>query len=189
MKFEEEIAQFYKENNIAIINTCESNKTVDFLIENVFIDAKEKTKTSNHWTKNIPAKYIIILDELSVMRCLNCGLQSGFVIKDNINKIYYFMPIIDVIRAKKELVNRPIEDKKGKVHLKGKWILDLRDFKSCTCLYAIHDEIKKYSKMNLLQTNKIPNAPVKGSIRNWNRRQQDTYNYRTLNANTETKKK
>ena len=71
MKFEEEINNFYKANKVSIINTCKNNKSIDFVIYGVYVDVKEKTKTSSRWTNKIPPEDIMILDELSVLRCLD----------------------------------------------------------------------------------------------------------------------
>ena len=151
--FEQEIKAYLKINDIAYKDDSSSYKRLDFSLNLdekwIFhFDAKEKRQHYNlkNWqlTKE-QEPYSFIVDDLAARKILAYSPYSGMVVRDNLNKGYYFFSVVDLFLMPKNRVNRPIF--KEKKALKGKWIIDLRHGIKCDTFKQVislfHQYIKK----------------------------------------------
>jgi hypothetical protein len=137
LSFEQEIAQYLENTNFPQENNCASNKLLDFTLyfgkRKFHIDAKEKRQRINTvaWpTVDIPEEWMFIVDDLSARKLILFAPNSGLAIRDNVQGNYYFVNVVDLMLMPHKRVNRSLRN--DDTILKGKWIVDLRNFVPCS---------------------------------------------------------
>jgi hypothetical protein len=149
ISLEQEMKNLLNKLKIKYEDNCGSKLDQDFwLYRNTdcfSVDVKEKLQAyQSHWTTKIPVKYLFIVDDVAVRRCLSGGIDSGIIIKDSTLNNYYFFSAVDFIMMPKERVNR-------KLHngiLRGKWLVDIRNGVKADSLPKILKILYKYWKAN-----------------------------------------
>ncbi|HEX9974184.1 MAG TPA: hypothetical protein VGD14_19095 [bacterium] len=150
---ESEFKLYFKQHQIPYEDHSSSLKKLDFSFGDpkaktyFCFDVKEKRQhyTKQNWQQvDIPEQYLFILDDLSARKILAYAPNSGLVIRDNVHQKYYFFTVVDLYLMPKKRVNRVI--KKQVETQKGKWLIDLRNGRTCTNLLEIFEAIESYLK-------------------------------------------
>lgn len=108
-------------------NLAETDR-LDFWIPGTQVEVKEKVQKLGvrwHLLPGVPETDLFVIDELSVRRAAQHGFSAYFVIRDRpMDRL--FLARVDEVWAV-EHVQRNREGELG--HMKGKWILDLTNFR------------------------------------------------------------
>ncbi len=151
ISLEQEIKQYFNENEIVFDDYSNSLKFLDFGYGDrkskryFFFDAKEKCEPYQikNWPQaNIPEKHLFILDDLAARKILAFAPNSGIVVRNNMHGLYYLFTIIDFFLMPKIRVNRKIN--RQIQTLKGKWLIDLRNGAHCGDLVTVFQHIEHY---------------------------------------------
>jgi hypothetical protein len=150
---ESEFKNYFTQHQIPYEDHITSLKKLDFSFGDpkaktyFCFDVKEKRQhyTTRNWQQiTIPEEHLFILDDLAARKILVFAPNSGLVIRDNIHQKYYFFSVVDLYLMPKKRVNRAI--KKQVETKKGKWLIDLRNGRSCSNLTEIFESIESYLK-------------------------------------------
>ncbi len=125
---EQEVKSFLASKGAAYRDNSSSYKELDFtlLLNNrpyFYLEVKEKRQKYNmkNWPKFTEESDLFILDDLTVRKCLAYSPQSGILVRDNLNKIYFFFSVIDLALMPRQRLNRHIH--RTVSDLKGKWLI------------------------------------------------------------------
>ncbi len=197
ISFEQEIKNYFHLNNIQFLDNSSEYKLLDFTIKNlicetvngkeisknIYLEVKEKRQKYNtdNWglidSKDEPFTFIV--DELSCRKVLAYAPFSGLLVRNNLNRDYFWFSVLDLFLMPKRRANRQIK-KKTDIFLKGKILLDFRNAKQFSSLIQvfshIHDSLVNrahlYTELNECYGSYFgENIPIQGIIRNsghWN---------------------
>lgn len=120
-EFEEEVGRHLGQFLIA---NLDSPDRLDYWVPGLYLDVKEKRQPlTERWMQlpGVPERELFVLDELSVRRGMQHQYGAYFLIRDvpGGNRLF-LAPVHEAVGAERKRVQR-----KGK----GKWILDLRNFR------------------------------------------------------------
>jgi hypothetical protein len=148
--FEQEIKDYFTQNDINFIDESSSFDKLDFTIIDkkgqpaFHLDVKEKRqkyKLSN-WPDFAPESDLFILDDLAVRKSLGNAPKSGILIRDNLLVRYFFFSVVDLALMPRKRVNRPIN--RNQPDLKGKWLINLFNGKEAQSLDKAVSHIRDY---------------------------------------------
>lgn len=130
-EFEETVGEWLGKFKIG--NLAETDR-LDWWVPGVFIDVKEKRqKLSRRWVRHIdwPEPDAFVVDELSVRRATQHFPHSYFLIHDTVvgRPERFFLARVDEVFC----ANRVRLDRTGNTgHKKGKWLVNLKNFRELT---------------------------------------------------------
>lgn len=128
-EFEEQVGEWL--GNFKVGNLTSPDR-LDWWVPGVFLDVKEKKqKLSSRWhlIPHTPEEFLFVLDELSVRRAAAHFPHAYFLIRDVPGGGRIYLARIDeVFCAERVRLNRVGNTQ----HAKGKWVLDLRNFRLLT---------------------------------------------------------
>ncbi len=131
ISFEREIKEFLTSKRIVFVDNGSDYKEPDFYIHGknriAHLEVKEKRQHYNpsQWPI-IQEQFMFILDELTARKLMRYEETGCLFVRDNLTGFYYFANVLSLWLMPRYRCNREMD----KGHLKGKWILDLRDFMS-----------------------------------------------------------
>jgi hypothetical protein len=134
VSFEKQVRDYLLESKLQFRDNSTHAHKVDFSFlfptgEKFNLELKEKRQPTNTitWpTVSIPSRYIFIIDDLSCRKIFNSGTNSGVAVRDMVTESYYFADVLTLFMMPRVRVNRAL-DQAGDI-LKGKWMVDLRNF-------------------------------------------------------------
>lgn len=116
------------------VGNLESTDRLDWWVPGLLVDVKEKRqRLSRRWTKRIdwPEVDTFVIDELSVRRAAEHFPHAYFMILDNPGGGRWFLARVDeVFCSERVRLDRITNSKTG--HRKGKWLLNLQNFRQLT---------------------------------------------------------
>lgn len=126
-EFEEEVGTWLGQFKVG---NLDSPTRLDYWVPGIFVEVKEKRQPlgerfSKLWPAVEPAD-LFVLDELSVRRALQHDYSTYFVLRDKPLERVFVARIDELVCAERVRVDR--ETSPGRK--KGKWVLDLRQFRS-----------------------------------------------------------
>lgn len=127
-EFEEEVGQHLGSYKIEQLN---ANDKLDFWVPAVYLDVKEKRqRLTERWQllPGTPEADLFVVDELSVRRASRHGFSAYFLIRDCPQTRMFLARVDEVWSAERVRRNRA-----GK----GKWILDLTNFRQIADLAGL----------------------------------------------------
>lgn len=147
---EQEIKSYFVQIGIPFADHSASFEDLDFTILDqsglpLFrLDVKEKRQHYNlrHWPNFAPEADLLILDDLTVRKCLVYAPQSGILVRDNLGQRYIFLSVIDLALMPRQRVNRPIN--RNRPERKGKWLINARNGQIAPSLPHSMDHIREY---------------------------------------------
>jgi hypothetical protein len=150
ISMEQEIKTYFAQKEIPFSDNSASYEDLDFTILDrnglpLFrLDVKEKRQRYNmqNWPAFAPEADLLILDDLSVRKCLAYAPQSGILVRDNLVQRYLFFSVIDLALMPRQRVNRPIN--RTQPERKGKWLLNANNGVSSPSLHHAIDQIQDY---------------------------------------------
>lgn len=150
ISMEQEIKSYFAQRGIPFSDNSASYEDLDFTILDrsglpLFrLDVKEKRQHYNlqHWPAFAPEADLLILDDLSVRKCLAHAPQSGILVRDNLGQRYLFFSVIDLALMPRQRVNRPIN--RNRPEHKGKWLINARNGQIASSLHRCMDYLKDY---------------------------------------------
>lgn len=119
-EWEEQLAAVFGDH---VITQFDSKTALDIWVPGYYVEAKEKKQPYGHRWHLLPGvaeQDLFIMDELTVRRGAEKYPAVFFVIRDRPLGRLFLAPIWEVISAERVRVNRV---------KKGKWILDVRNFR------------------------------------------------------------
>jgi len=130
ISFEREIRNYLKQHNIDYEDFCDSFSEPDFKVigntTDVWMEVKEKRQkySADKWPlMDIPETSAFILDELTARKLFNFGSTAVLFVRDNTTGLYYFSDPLALF-----LMPRVRAERNHNGFMKGKWVLDLRNF-------------------------------------------------------------
>lgn len=144
MSFQQEIRSYLLQKRIPNIDRTDGFDELDFEIiisgVNFHLEVKEKRQRYNlsNWDWEDGEENLVIIDELSVRKCLRVAPYSGILIQDYTRDRYIFYSVL----IPKKRVNRVI--RRAVQGLKGKWLVDARNGIVCTSLDESFTQIARY---------------------------------------------
>lgn len=125
---EQEVKDVLKSNGATFEDFCKTYNMPDFYVKlkpgYFYLEVKEKRQKyrTDLWPIDFPEKYSFILDELSGRKLATVVGASGLLVRDN-NGNYHFTDTFGLLLMPKNRCKRQLQGV-----LKGKWVLDLRNF-------------------------------------------------------------
>ena len=112
-----------------------------FLLE--LKEKKQHYKRSSWPDTGIPWEHLFILDDLSVRKVLFAGSNAGIAVRDKLTRRYVFFSVVDLAMMPRTRFNR-YTNFGGKLDVKGKWAIDLRNGVQCATIAQLVDAIGEY---------------------------------------------
>ncbi|MBX2999846.1 MAG: hypothetical protein KF893_15100 [Caldilineaceae bacterium] len=164
---EQEIKEYFAQKGIGFADHSSSYEKLDFTILDknglpLFrLDVKEKRQRYNlkNWPSFAPEPDLVILDDLTVRKCLAYAPQSGLLVRDSLCQQYIFFSVIDLALMPRMRVNRPIQ--RNQPQLKGKWLINARNGKASQALDQAIAHIGDY--LNRLDTTLLTSTACYGT--------------------------
>lgn len=122
--YERKVAEIVEQHAGPVLTRFTATDDLDIWVPGYFIEIKEKNQSyTKRWqiVPGVPEEYLFIMDELTIRRALRHYPGVFFLIRMNPIETLYLAPIWEVIGSHKVRRNRV-----GK----GKWILDIRQFRT-----------------------------------------------------------
>ncbi|MEM4202684.1 MAG: hypothetical protein QXS54_01310 [Candidatus Methanomethylicaceae archaeon] len=148
VSFQQEIRSYLLQKRIPNIDRTDGFDELDFEIiisgVNFHLEVKEKRQKYNlsNWDWEDREENLVIIDELSVRKCLRVAPHSGILIRDHTRDCYIFYSVLTLLLIPKKRVNRVI--RRAVQGLKGKWLVDVRNGIVCTSLDESFTQIARY---------------------------------------------
>ncbi|RME55888.1 hypothetical protein D6779_11660 [Candidatus Parcubacteria bacterium] len=149
VSLEQEVKGFLHVRRINFRDGSSSYKDLDFVILSkdrpyFYLEVKEKQKPYSvmNWPRFVEERWLFIVDDLTVRKCLARSPRSGVLVRDNKHGEYYFFSVIDLALMPRLRVNRPI--KKEVQAYKGKWLIDLRNGRQSKDIEGAFSSIREY---------------------------------------------
>jgi hypothetical protein len=150
LSLEQEVNEYLTWGHYDFINNCNSGNLLDFSIKmssnrHFHLEVKEKcqrTAVKNWPTVETPEEFIFILDELTARRMIRLSPYSGLLVRNNMTGKYYFIDVVSLWLMPRVRVNRPLKDDYSQV--KGKWMLDVRNFVPCSSPEIVMRSLSEY---------------------------------------------
>jgi hypothetical protein len=150
ISMEQEIKNYFAEREIPFSDNSTSYADLDFTIMDesglaLFrLDVKEKRQRYNmqNWPAFAPEVDLLILDDLTVRKCLAYAPQSGILVRDNLVQRYLFFSVIDLALMPRQRVNRLIN--RNRPQRKGKWLINARNGQIAPSLHRCMDHLQGY---------------------------------------------
>lgn len=147
---------FLQTNGIQFEDNRNANNRPDFVLwladKPFWLEVKEKRqpiKLSNWPTVDIPEQNLFLIDELTARRMFSYGHAGGIILRDNLNKLYVFINTLNLWTQPRLRVNRQVNP----THLKGKWMLDMRNNVRAKSLSIVMRSVYEYaSKLEAIAT-------------------------------------
>jgi len=145
LSFEREVEELLQNRSVIYRSNVQSTKLPDFTIgtSSAFhVELKEKRNrySPKNWKGEMPQQWMFILDELTVRKLTLTYSCSGIMVRDDSAVGYYFCGIICLLTMPRVRTNRMMMGS----YVKGKWILDLRNFKKADSLPGAMRNLKLY---------------------------------------------
>jgi hypothetical protein len=164
---EQEIKTYFVQQGIPFADHSASYEDLDFTILDrsglpLFrLDVKEKRQRYNmqNWPAFAPEADLLILDDLTVRKCLAYAPQSGILVRDNLVQRYIFFSVIDLALMPRQRVNRPIN--RNQPEQKGKWLINARNGQIAPSLHRCMDHLRDY--LDQLDTTILTSTPCYGT--------------------------
>lgn len=149
ISLEQEVRDFLSSHSIAYQDFSDKPITPDFGImygdTPLWLEVKEKRQqiNLNNWPKTptTPEEYMFIIDELTARRLMLLAPMAGIVVRDNNTWRYVFINVLNLWTMPRLRVNRRTNER----HVKGKWIIDLRNGVICTTLVGALKAFYEYA--------------------------------------------
>jgi hypothetical protein len=148
VSFQQEIRSYLLQKQIPNIDRTDGFDKLDFEITisgvRFYLEAKEKRQRYrlSNWKWEGEEENLVIIDELSVRKCLGVAPYSGILVRDCTKERYIFYSILRLLLIPKKRVNRVIH--RAVQALKGKWLVDVRNGIVCTSLDESFEKIVRY---------------------------------------------
>lgn len=167
ISMEQEIKSYFARMEIPFSDNSASYADPDFTILDQIglplfrLDVKEKRQRYNmqNWPAFAPEADLLILDDLTVCKCLAYAPQSGLLVRDNLCQKYIFFSVIDLALMPRQRVNRPIN--RNQLERKGKWLINARNGKASQTLHHAIAHIWDY--LNRLDTTLLTSTACYGT--------------------------
>lgn len=137
--FESEVKAYLDSFEIPYEDFGRSTSKPDLFIDGKYwLELKEKRNPINpkNWPIMGDGKNIVIIDELTVRRLTLFSPNVFVAFRDNPRGRLYIVQLFELLFMPRIRVNRPVD---GKEHLKGKWLLDVRNWHEVT---GTHEMLK-----------------------------------------------
>ncbi|RMG19987.1 MAG: hypothetical protein D6732_29260 [Methanobacteriota archaeon] len=151
VSLEQEIKHFLRVHDVKFRDGSSSYQDLDFIILSkdepyFYLEAKEKQKpySVKNWPQFVEERWLFIIDDLTVRKCLAHSPRSGVLVRNNPHDEYYFFSVVDLALMPRLRVNRPI--KRQIQAYKGKWLIDLRNGRQAKDIEGAFSSIRKYLK-------------------------------------------
>ena len=142
LSFETEIREYCKEYNIDFEDHGDSSRHPDFKLGDVWLEVKEKGNLNpKNWPITGDGKTVFIVDELTMRRLMTFAPKALLAFRDNKTGRYYVADVFTVWLMPRKRVRRPVA---GKKYPKGKWLLDIRNFKEVFSIKELLDYAMKF---------------------------------------------
>lgn len=129
VSLEQEIKSFLSKKGVEFDDYGDSFTKPDFRLRGrsavAWIEAKEKRQKYNTdvWPITIPEHHSFILDELTARKLMAYSMSGCLVVRDNTTGLYHFADVMSLW-----LMPRVRCERNHNNYMKGKWVIDLRNF-------------------------------------------------------------
>jgi hypothetical protein len=149
LSFEQEVKRYLQRARIRFTDNTTSYKKPDFTLhlaaeQRFFLEVKEKQKPYDprNWPPFAPERDLLILDDLTVRKCLGYAPRAGVMVRDSVQQIYVFFSVVDLALMPKLRVNRTIA--RQVQDLKGKWLINLRNGERAPSVEQCFTHLQRY---------------------------------------------
>jgi len=149
LSIEQEVKRYLEQSGLRYVDNTTAFDALDFTIlaqegAAFYLEVKEKRQAYNaaNWPAFAPEINLLILDDLTVRKCLGYAPRAGVLVRDNQQARYHFFSVIDLALMPRLRVNRPIQ--RTVDDWKGKWLVNLQNGVQASTLEEIFAHMRTY---------------------------------------------